>query len=201
MTMALIPAAGKSTRMGRPKLSLPLGNKTVLEIVINAFQQAGVERILVVVGPDDGELTRLATVAGAHVYSLDHETPDMRATVAEGLRWLEERYHPVESETWFLSPADHPTLDAETIRQVMRTGQENPDSSIIIPTWQGKRGHPALISWRNVAAIRAIPAGLGLNTYFREHTAESVEAPVGNEEILRDLDTPADYQRLVRKLG
>jgi molybdenum cofactor cytidylyltransferase len=201
MTMALIPAAGKSTRMGRPKLSLLVGDKTVLELVIGAFQQAGVERILVVVGPDDGELTRLATAAGAHIYSLDRETPDMRATVVEGLGWLEERFHPAESENWFLSPADHPTLEAETIRQVMRVAQASPHSSIIIPTWQGKRGHPALISWRHVAAIRAIPAGLGLNTYFREHTAEAVETPVGNEEILRDLDTPADYERLVRKLG
>ena len=40
MIFALIPAAGKSTRMGRPKLALPLGEKTVLEHVIAALRQA-----------------------------------------------------------------------------------------------------------------------------------------------------------------
>ena len=50
MRYALIPAAGKSRRMGRPKVSLPLGGRVVLEHVIVALKQAGIEDILVVLG-------------------------------------------------------------------------------------------------------------------------------------------------------
>ena len=42
MTFALIPAAGRSRRMGRPKLALPLAGRSVLEHVVGALQQAGV---------------------------------------------------------------------------------------------------------------------------------------------------------------
>src|SRR5262245_40399906 len=51
MISALLPAAGHSTRMGRPKLSLPLGQRTVIEHVINTLKNARIEQILVVVGP------------------------------------------------------------------------------------------------------------------------------------------------------
>ena len=40
MIYAVVPAAGRSSRMGRPKLSLPLGERTVLEQVILALRKA-----------------------------------------------------------------------------------------------------------------------------------------------------------------
>ena len=63
MTFAIIPAAGHSTRMGRPKLSLPLGERTVLEHVIAALRQGGVDHVLVVVAPHVAELVPLANAA------------------------------------------------------------------------------------------------------------------------------------------
>ena len=59
---ALIPAAGKSARMGRPKLSLPLGDHTVLECVIATLREAGISDILVVVAASF-QLARSATLA------------------------------------------------------------------------------------------------------------------------------------------
>src|SRR5262245_57591678 len=79
-TLALIPAGGKSTRMGRPKLALPLGSHSVLELVIGALRLARIETILVVVGPHVHELVPLARAAGAEVLLLTEETADMRAT-------------------------------------------------------------------------------------------------------------------------
>ena len=67
-----------------------------------------------------------------------------------------------------------------------------------MPTCGGKRGHPVLLSWRQVPGIRAHPAGEGLNTYLRRHQAETLEVPVENRAVLEDLDTPGDYERLIR---
>ena len=67
---AIILAAGKSTRMGRAKLSLPLGGRAVLERVIDTLRQAGIEKILVVVGPHVPELVPLARDAGAEALLL-----------------------------------------------------------------------------------------------------------------------------------
>src|SRR4051794_1347041 len=100
MTFALIPAGGRSRRMGRPKLALPLGRRSVLEHVIAALHQAGVEHVLVVVGRHVADLTALAERAGAHALLLPDETEDMRATVAHGLRWLEDRFQPQPDAGW-----------------------------------------------------------------------------------------------------
>ena len=199
MTLALLPAAGKSTRMGRPKLALPLAGRTVLEHVVAALRQAGVEHVLVVVGPHVPELVPLAEAAGAAVCRLAQETPDMRATIEHGLRWLEERFHPGPEDAWLLTPADHPALDATVVRQLGQARATHPDRSIFIPAFAGRRGHPTLIGRKHVAGIRAHPAGQGLNTYLRRHPAETLEVPVTSADVLCDLDTPEDYERLCRR--
>jgi molybdenum cofactor cytidylyltransferase len=198
---ALLPAGGRSARMGRPKLSLPLGGRTVLEHTVSAFRRAGVEHVLVVVGPHVPELVPLAEAAGAHVCRLPEETADMRATVEQGLRWLEDRFRPGPADAWLLAPADHPTLDAEVIRRLLQARADHPERSVFVPTWEGRRGHPALIAWKHVAGIRAHPAGQGLNTYLRRCAAEVLEVPATSADVLCDLDTPADYERLLRRWG
>jgi molybdenum cofactor cytidylyltransferase len=196
MIFAVIPAAGKSVRMGRPKLSLPLGSSTVLEHVVDALHRGGVGHVLVVIAPHVAELTEPARRAGAAVCLLEHATADMRATVEEGLRWFEERYELRADDLWLLCPADHPALDAAVVARLQIEKAHHPEASILIPTFEGKRGHPALIAWKHVGGIRALPCGEGLNVYLRQHAAETLEVPVESASILIDLDTPEDYDRL-----
>ncbi|HEX5270984.1 MAG TPA: NTP transferase domain-containing protein [Gemmataceae bacterium] len=197
MTFAVIPAAGKSARMGRPKLALPLGDHTVLERVVASLREAGVEHVLGIIGPHVPQLAPLAQSAGAHVLQLAQETPDMRATVEAGLLWLEERFRPRPDDRWLLVPADHPTLDPQVIRLLL----DHRDGSIIVPTYDGRRGHPTVIEWKHVAGMRALPAGTGLNVYLRQHAAETMELPVDSADVLCDLDTPEDYERLRRSFA
>jgi molybdenum cofactor cytidylyltransferase len=198
MTVALIPAAGKSQRMGRPKLSLPWGEGTVLEHLVRAFRDSGVDRVVTVIGPHVTELVPLAERAGAEVCLLPHETPDMRATVEAGLAWIESR-HPIrDDDCWFLSPGDHPFVDAAVVAQLLGERTQHPEASIFIPTHAGKRGHPALIGWGHVAGIRQLPDGVGLNVYLRGQAAVTREVPVNSPGILVDLDTPEDYERARR---
>jgi molybdenum cofactor cytidylyltransferase len=201
MTFALLPAAGKSTRMGRPKLTLPLGSGTVLEHAVSALLRAGVSPALVVVGPQVPELAGLAARAGASVLQLADETADMRATVEQGLRWLEESYRPDANAGWLLCPADQPVLDPAVIVRLLESRRELPRASILVPTFQGRRGHPALLSWSHVPGIRALPQGIGLNVYLRQHTGETLEVPVDSASILYDLDTPEDYDQLLRRMS
>jgi molybdenum cofactor cytidylyltransferase len=196
MTFALLPAGGLSVRMGRPKLALPIGGRTVLEQVIATLRLVPIENILVVLGPHVAELAPLAETTGAHVYILGEATPDMRSTVEHGLRWLEERFHPAPNDSWLLVPADHPSLQPDVIRRLLEVRANHPDRSIFIPTHDARRGHPTLIGWQHVAGMRALPSGQGLNIYLRQQATETLEVPVDSPAILLDLDTPADYERL-----
>src|SRR5437870_4781962 len=119
MIYAVVPAGGRSTRMGRPKLALPLGDRTVIEHVVAALRSGGADLVLAVVGPHASELVPLAASAGAEVCVLPEATGDMRATVEHGLRHLEERHCPQPGDAWLLVPADHPTLDADAVRALL----------------------------------------------------------------------------------
>jgi molybdenum cofactor cytidylyltransferase len=164
--------------------------------VITTLRQAEIEQVLVVLGPHGEALAAPARAAGAEVLVLLQKTPEMRATVEVGLAHLEEFWHPTADDAWLLIPADHPTLEAGVVRQLVQAYTVEPSHSLIVPTYQGRRGHPTLIAWRHVAALRKLPAGQGLNVYLREQ--ETHELPVTTPVVLDDLDTPADYERLLK---
>ncbi len=197
MIPAVLPAAGLSSRMGRPKLLLSLGGQTIIERVVRTLTEAGVHAVTVV-GPEQVELAEAAKSAGADVVLLAEQTPDMRASVLAGLDWIERRFHPQPADPWLLIPADHPTLNGAIIQQLRAAPAP---CSIRIPTYQGQRGHPVLIDWKHVAAIRQLPAGEGINLHFRRQAAETCEVPVDSVDVLLDLDTPEDYQRLLDRFS
>jgi molybdenum cofactor cytidylyltransferase len=143
------------------------------------------------------ELQPIAQNAGALVLQLTEKTPDMRTTIERGLRWLEGHFHPGHEDSWLLVPADHPVLSPQIVRQLIQARQSNPSHAIVIPTFQGKRGHPALIGWRFVEQIRQLPPDEGINSFLRR--SELVELPVGDSDVLLDLDTPEDYETIKRE--
>lgn len=200
MTFAVVPAAGHSTRMGRPKLSLPLAGRSVIEHAVTALRDGGCQHVVTVIGPHVPELAPLAAAAGAHVCLLGETTADMRATVEHGLRRLAAQFHPDDEDAWVLAPGDHPTLDAAVVRLLLAEYGRG-GHSVVVPTFAGRRGHPTVIAWRHVAGIRSLPAGQGLNARLRALAAETRELPVSDDGVLCDLDTPADYERLLARFG
>jgi CTP:molybdopterin cytidylyltransferase MocA len=120
----------------------------------------------------------------------------MRATVEQGLSWVEQTFAPTAQDAWVLCPADHPALDAEVVRQLALVRQEHPGRSIFVPTFAGRRGHPTLLGWSHLAGIRGHTPGQGLNTYLRLQVELTLEVPVATAAVLGDLDTPEDYERL-----
>lgn len=194
-TFGLVPAAGKSARMGRPKLLLEWRGKPILAHVLDALRQGGVETTLVVVRPGDTELRETAERGGADVLMLLAETPDMKATILAGLDELQSAKTPSDDDGFLLVPADHPTLDAEIVRTLLR---ESSTGSILVPTWNGKRGHPTWIAWKHVAHLHRLGDDEGLNTYLRRHAEDTREIAWPSDGILRDLDTPEDFDRLLQ---
>lgn len=194
---ALIPAGGKSKRMGRPKLALPLGEKTVLEHVLSAVDLPATTDVVVVFGPHLAHLTEMAERGGAHALVLEEATADMRATIEYGLAWIEKKHQPSADDFILLLPGDFPAVTRQDVQRVIDEAARYPDHTIFVATHNERRGHPVLIQWKHAAAIRAFAPGQGLNVYLRSKPEETLEVAVG-ANVLRDLDTPDDYEQLLK---
>ncbi len=200
MIVAIIPAAGRSERMGRPKLLLPLGPRRVIEHVLDAIAASRIDRTIVVVPPAADELAAIARAAGADVARLDQQTPDMRSTILRGLAHAESICGPRPPAAFLLSPADHPLQSPKIIDELIARFRGSAQS-IVIPTHGGRRGHPVLFSWKHVAAIRAIPFDRGLNQLVAELAKEVEECPSDDPRVVEDMDTPHDYERMLRSFS
>lgn len=195
-SFAIIPAAGRSLRMGVAKLLLPWGEQTVIEAVIGAWRASGVSRVILTVHPDDVELARLGRAAGAEAVVVDPPPADMKASVLAGLAYVEAKYRPGPQDAWLLAPADMPLLKPESIDRLLAAAKENllrDRQEILALSRAGRRGHPVLFPWPLVAAARQLPSDAGLNRLLEQSGCR--ELPADDEGGFVDLDTPADYQR------
>jgi molybdenum cofactor cytidylyltransferase len=192
---AVIPAAGFGRRMGQPKLLLELQGRTVIARLVESLRAAGCESIWVLAREDDPALLTALSALPVQAVVTAIPTPDMRASVQVLLRAIEDAAAPRLEDAWLLCPADHPIMNPAIIRSVLQAGQRRAEA-VVIPVHAGRRGHPTLFPWRLAARAVDIPADAGLNWLLRQPGVVVEELPVAEDSILRDLDTPADYERL-----
>ncbi|MCA9206964.1 MAG: NTP transferase domain-containing protein, partial [Planctomycetales bacterium] len=102
-SFAVVPAAGESRRMGRPKLLLPWGDSTVIQTVLAAWQASRVDRVLVVVRPDDAELAEVCRRAGATVVVPGESPPEMKRSIQLALHEIHHRHAPTDADAWLLA--------------------------------------------------------------------------------------------------
>ncbi len=193
--VALILAAGSSSRMGSLKPLLPLGDSTFIEEAIARFRQAGIADVRVVIGHRSEELRPVLEKIGVEwVFNPDHES-GMFSSVLAGAGSFEP-----EVEAFFLLPADIPLVSPRTIRMLFEAyaGQ---DPRIIYPRFQGERGHPPLIPKFVLEADFPPDLPGGLRSVLARHEAEAFDVDVVDEAILLDCDTTADYRTLQKRVN
>lgn len=190
-SFAIIPAAGESSRMGTSKLLLPWRGRTVIECVLDAWQQGGVSHQVVVVAPDDHALAELCQTRGATVVQPPERPAEMRDSIALGLRFVQQQWSPTDDEPWLVAPADLPELSAELITALLRQFEFAGD--IVIPqSPQGEPGHPICMPWRLADEYLRFPGTL--REFVHRHKTHRLTFNLG--DTTADLDTPADYLRL-----
>jgi len=190
MICAIVLAAGRSRRMGTQKLLLSWGNKTVIAQVVDEILRGPVQKVFVIVG-DDGEPVAKA-LAGRDVSFVSNPNPEseMLESVRCGLRVL-----PADCVAVLVAMGDQPTITAELLGEIVRAFRET-NRGIVIPTFEGRRGHPMLFAARFRDEVMGEFNGEGLSGLRQKHSPEVLELPAASAHVLEDLDTPADYERL-----
>ena len=191
MTLAILPAAGASRRMGRPKLLLPVNGRPMVAGVVEALRGGGVREIVLVTAPDDEALQSWARQNGVTVAINPNPDRGMLSTIQEGIAALGGS----EGEILLVSPADLPNLQSETVSNLLRKMIET-GAPLAVPTFHGKRGHPLAIASRLIPEIDTLDPNVGLKQLRDRHEAELLEIEVEDAGVVQDVDTPEDYERV-----
>lgn len=192
-TAAVILAAGYSHRMGRFKPLLEIGDRTVIERTVSLFRGAGLNDIRVVAGHARDLLEPLLEELGVRIIVNPGYDKGMFSSVTAALKNLEP-----DIQALFILPADIPLVSSGTIHSLLKQYEEYPDN-ILIPSFQGRRGHPVLIPAPCFEAIRLWHGERGLKGALGQFSDRIVSVPVDDRNILFDLDTPDDYEEAKRR--
>ena len=186
---AIILAAGQSSRMGAFKPLLPFGHKTVIEHTIDYLRSGGIETMIVVVGHRGNEIrTHLQNVDVSFATNPDPHSA-MATSIICGLREV-----PRDARAVVITPVDHPAVPHEVVSRLINEWREG--ARLVIPTSDGRGGHPVLIDLSFRAEVLGLDPNLGLKSFFAAHRNEVKRLAVNSNYIARDMDTWDDYQSL-----
>jgi molybdenum cofactor cytidylyltransferase len=191
---AVLLAAGSSKRMGQPKLLLPLGDKPVIKHCIDTLSAAGIGDIVAVVSMSGNGIREVLRDSPAVLAMNRIPGSDMAESVRTGLRELKGSPSGV-----LVCLSDHPLVSSATIKSITQQHQKTPDS-ILIPSYQGKRGHPTLFP---NAIISGLLSGSNrtLRDIIRDNTHRVRTIDVNDEGVVLDMDTEEDYHEILQKAG
>jgi molybdenum cofactor cytidylyltransferase len=197
MIPGIVLAAGKSSRMGRPKALLPIGpgGETFVDHVTRTLLDGGVEEVVVVIG-SDADAIRKAVRNDAprvrFVYNPDHEKGQLSSLLA-ALRAIDR---PGVSAA-MITLIDVPLISSATVQTLIRTHRER-DALIIRPVSNARHGHPVIFHRALFDELRRADPAQGAKSVVHAHARDIVEVPVEDEGAFIDIDTTEDYERWIK---
>ena len=190
---AIILAAGASTRMNRQKLLLPFNGKTIIETVVENVARSVSSNILVVLGSHREQIRKQIVNYNVKFCVNENYLDGMLSSVICGFRTL-----PEEAKAALIFLADQPQIPSPVTDLVIETWQKS-GKGIVIPTFNGRRGHPVLIETRYKTEIEKLDPEKGLRVLAEKFKNDVYEVECNLPEILRDIDTPEDYENEINK--
>jgi molybdenum cofactor cytidylyltransferase len=187
---AIVLAAGLSTRMGRPKQLLPYAGHTVIEQIVSVLLAAPVDEVLVVTGHERRAMeTALAKWPVRTVFNSNYAQGEMLSSAQTGLRAAAP-----EGQAALLAVGDMPAIEKDVVVRLIQSYRVASDERVYIPSYQMRAGHPVLVPRSYWETILSLPRGDNLRSVLRAKTTHVQWVVVDTPSVLRDMDTPADYQ-------
>src|SRR5205809_3181483 len=189
-------AAGRSTRMGRPKPLLPWAKTSVIGHLITQWQALGAIQTAVVCAAADAslqaELDRLGFDAGHRIVNAAPER-GMFSSIQCAARWTgwqEGLTH------WAIVLGDQPHLAEETLRMALRFCAAHPEE-ICVPKQGGHRRHPVLLP-KSVFMELAESAAADLREFLDHARVQVAFCEINDPALELDIDLPEDYEKAKR---
>jgi CTP:molybdopterin cytidylyltransferase MocA len=194
----VVLAAGASERMGRPKALLDFRGRPFAVRILEALEALDVKSRVVVLGPDAARVRpSLATHECVIV-----ENADLAGEAIGSLRAALAALEPIRPSAVVAWPVDLPHVRVATIERLLEAHRRT-GAPAVVPSFAEQRGQPVI--WDQALfpelATSAAATKHGAGAVLVAHERDLVTVVVDDPAVIDDLNTPEDYERLVRELN
>lgn len=188
MICGIILAAGEGKRMGKVKLTLPLGDKQLIEWVLQAVKLAPLDKYFLVVRPEDKEMIQIGESWGAEIVL----NPNFRRGMSTSIKKALLKINTQETDGFFLILGDQPLITSKIINKLIKSFSPGKEE-IVVPYFKDKRGNPVLfdICWKD--ELMTVTGDVGGRVLIKAHPEKVKRVNISDETILFDIDQEKDY--------
>ncbi len=191
MIYGIILAAGESRRMGKVKLTLPLGDKQLIEWVLQAVKYTPLDKYFLVVRPEDKEIIKTGKKWGAEIVPNPEYKSGMSSSIRKGL----SRIPPEDIEGFFIILGDQPLINPSILFKMLVAFTPG-KKEIVVPFYKEKQGNPVFFDgyWKD--ELMMLSGDVGGRVLIKAHPERVKRRKISDESILLDIDREEDYERM-----
>jgi molybdenum cofactor cytidylyltransferase len=187
----LILAGGASRRMGTPKALLKFQNETFLDRMIRLFSHVATP-VIVVLGHQSAQIRSGIERASEATFGVNPDPErGMLSSLQCGLSMLA-----AETEAVMFTPVDHPNLQPATLEKLAAQFQAH-RAPVIVPTYDGRHGHPVCISRALANELLALPPSAMASDVIHKYVSQTSYIDVIDPAVTTDVDDPEAYAGLL----
>ena len=191
MICGIILAAGEGKRMGKVKLTLPLGNKQLIEWVLQAAKLTPLDKYFLVVRPEDKEIIKTGEKWGAEIVLNPEYKSGMSSSIRKALIQISSK----ELEGFFVILGDQPLINPSILYKMILAFTPG-KKEIVVPFYKDKQGNPVFFDgyWKD--ELMKISGDVGGRVLIKAHPERIKRFKISDESILLDIDREEDYERI-----
>ncbi len=209
MLAAVILSGGASQRMGSPKALLPYQGRPFLEHLLDVTRHPKITARRVVLGVHAEPIAKAVHLAADEVVINADWQKGQLSSIQAALKSL-----PADFEGMLLCLVDHPLISANLVGDLIDTFYSSNASAnlvgdlidtfyssnapIVLPVFEGRRGHPVIFSAKLFSELQAAPLDVGARAVVWAHRSEICQFPTNEEGCVLNLNDPETFARVTR---
>ena len=193
--LAVVLAAGGSTRMGRPKQLAELAGRPLLAHVLAAAEDAPVDRVVVALGGAAAEVLDRVDLGRAEPLVVEGWAAGMGHVLASALARAGDDWEAV-----VVLLGDQPLVPGRAVARVVEAWRAGA-GPVVTATYGGRPGHPRLFDRRLLPDLLRLGGDAGASDLVAAHPEWVHRVEVGDLGSDADVDVEADLERVGQMLS